>query len=287
MLRLISVLTLLLISACGVFAQAGEGWVSKSGNDANDCSYKSPCASFTYALTAAGYFGVVNVLDPGDYGTLDIGYPVTVNGNGMATVTVSSGDAVTVDTGYGTTILRGLIINGRGAGGNGVNYKTGSGLIIQDTEISNFTTGVNVVWTSGYPKPVVEIRNSTIHDNASVGVRLNSFTNGILEGVTLSNTPTGVYVNGTATAKHTMVYNAKSIAFEAQTGSIVNLEDCTASTGATGVYSAGKVTMSDTVVTGFTTGLKLGTGGTITSYGNNRIYGNTTNGSPTTTVSQE
>ena len=67
--------------------------------------------------------------------------------------------------------------------------------------------------------------------------------------------------------------------------SILHMENCVAADSLYGVYADGTIVISNSTVTNNSHGLFVGTGA-ITSLGNNRIYGNTTDGSPTTTIAQ-
>jgi hypothetical protein len=56
-----------------VFAQlAANTWVSGVGDDTNPCTYADPCATFAQAISETAPGGEVDVLDPGDFGPIEI-----------------------------------------------------------------------------------------------------------------------------------------------------------------------------------------------------------------------
>src|ERR1700733_14289905 len=79
-----------IVASAPAFAQNGSltrSFVSSSGADTNPCTITQPCATFAHAYTAVGANGIVAALDPGKYGPLTISGPVTIDGNGWASIT--------------------------------------------------------------------------------------------------------------------------------------------------------------------------------------------------------
>ena len=68
------------------------------------------------------------------------------------------------------------------------------------------------------------------------------------------------------------------------TSSQVDVENSLTTHNAVGLDASGKVRASETTIEENATGLLTHLSGTITSFGNNRLAGNTTNGSFTTTI---
>ena len=96
-------------------AQATRTWVSGLGDDANPCSRTAPCKTFpgAYSRTAVG--GEIDVIDPGGFGTINIGHAITIDGGGgiMASILGSNVYAVAVNAGANDNVeLRNLSLEG-------------------------------------------------------------------------------------------------------------------------------------------------------------------------------
>ena len=114
-------------------AQATRTWGSGVGDDANPCSRTAPCKTFSgaYSKTAAG--GEIDVLDPGGFGTINIGKAITIDGGaGLSSILATSGLAgVTVSAGSNdVVILKNLSMQGAGSGNYGVRFLSGKALHI-------------------------------------------------------------------------------------------------------------------------------------------------------------
>src|ERR1700733_2430271 len=117
-----ALLSVIAALVAGAPAQAQNGaltrsFVSSTGVDTNPCTITQPCASFAQAYTKVGANGIIAALDPGKYGPLNITSPVTVNGNGWATITApAQNSGIIISPSSGNVILTGLEIDGAGAG---------------------------------------------------------------------------------------------------------------------------------------------------------------------------
>jgi hypothetical protein len=125
-------------------AQAQNGpftrtFVSASGTDANPCTVVAPCATFAHAYTQVQSSGIVTALDPGKYGPLTILGPVTIDGNGWASITApANGPGIGISANAGDIItLKGLTIEGVGTAADGVSFNTGGGLNVFNCTIKN------------------------------------------------------------------------------------------------------------------------------------------------------
>ena len=63
---------LLLAFGTSAQAQATRTWVSGVGDDVNPCSRTAPCKTFAGAISKTAAGGIINALDPGGYGTINI-----------------------------------------------------------------------------------------------------------------------------------------------------------------------------------------------------------------------
>src|SRR5215211_2888207 len=84
-----AILTLAIVLPATASAQVTRTYVDvAAGSDANDCTRANPCASFQRAHDQTLPNGEVNALTPGNYSSLTINRPITIDGNGtQASVT--------------------------------------------------------------------------------------------------------------------------------------------------------------------------------------------------------
>src|SRR5262249_39414682 len=110
-------------------------------------------------------------------------------------------------------------------------------------------------------------------ENNLFGLRLKDGAQGAIRDNLISgHTNNGLVVNSTASAAE------------------VNVERTTIANNATGIRSSGPLAVariSETIITGNGTGLQRVNNGQIVSFGNNRIAGNATNGTPSSTIAQQ
>ena len=105
---------MLYVTAPLVFARNDRSWVSSTGSDSNPCTRSMPCATFQAAINQTNSGGEVDVIDPGDYGTVHLFFPITIDGGGMARISIGSNIfGVNVSqTVSGPIIVRNLSITG-------------------------------------------------------------------------------------------------------------------------------------------------------------------------------
>lgn len=105
-------------------AQALQTWVSGVGDDANVCSRTMLCQTFAGAIAKTAAGGVIDALDPADYGPVTIKQAITIDGGGgqVASVLVSVAHGIFVAAGPTDVVtLRNLRINGiKGTGSGGI-----------------------------------------------------------------------------------------------------------------------------------------------------------------------
>jgi hypothetical protein len=294
-----SLASLLIAAACGLFAssafaQATRTWVSGVGDDANPCSRTAPCKTFAGAISKTAAGGEISVLDAGGFGALTITKSITLNGEGtLASVLVAGTNGIVVAAGANdVVIIRNLSINGIGQGLSGIDFLTGGKLHVENVSIYGFT-GNGIFFAPGAASSLF-VSNTSIRN--------------CLRGILIQ--PGGV---GTATAALTKVTLAgNTLGLRAEDGSTVNMRDSSVvGNAANGVVANGSsravditldnVSASENVVAGVFSGtlstLRISSvlatrnafglqngGGSIISFGNNHISGNTTaDGVPTST----
>jgi Right handed beta helix region len=194
---------------------ASRTWVSGVGSDANPCSRTAPCATFAGALSKTASGGIVDALDPGNFGPITLNAAtintgtVTIQGNPGATIEVPSGaTGVLVDSGPGANvILRDLTIIGApgcsGAGaGSGIDVLSGGNLHLEDVQVSGFPgSGLKVEPNASMS---VTARDSTFYDNCTTGVSVQPSSGSVdltTGGVRVLDDPTGVLAGARAVVR--------------------------------------------------------------------------------------
>ncbi len=307
------ILLLGLLAAVPSFAQATRTWVSGVGDDANPCSRTAPCKTFagTISKTAAG--GVIDVLDPGGFGAVTVTKSITLENVGEISgilVAGTNGIIVNDSTGAAIVVLRGMSLDGGPPGSNslaGVSFIKGSQLIVERSDIGNFTGGnpngfgINFMPTSA---ATLIVRDSTIHDNGVVGASnggilvspgsAGSATVALDNVRIVNNAGFGLQVLGPTklSMRDSLISsnagNGVSAVGGSATASLLLDRVTISSNGATGVLAQGAgalVDLSDSTITGNIQGLQATGDGSIVSFGNNRNLGNTVDGTPSKTDS--
>jgi hypothetical protein len=250
-------------------AQAGPNrtFVSGTGTDSGACTRVAPCRTFAFALTQANAGGEIDVLDVAGYGQVTITKAISILGNGAAGINAASGNGVTINAGASDSVyLRGLAIDGLGSGANGIQFTTGGNLEIENCVIRGFSgTGINIAPTG------------------------SAAVTGALSNVITYNNPNGINVNGTAltgsslnvTVVNSVASNSNVVGINAAgANTAVMVRNTVVSYSGTGLFAQMNAILrvGHSVVTGSNTGVNFATtGGTLFSYGDNDIDGNTNN----------
>ena len=128
------------LAAAQLSAQATRTFISGVGDDANPCSRTAPCKTFAGAISKTAPGGEINVLDPGDFGAVNITKALTIDATGVeAGVLVSGGNGITVAAGATDSVfLRGLDFVGLGTGIDGIEFSSGLMLTVENCRMSGF-----------------------------------------------------------------------------------------------------------------------------------------------------
>ncbi|MBA8887947.1 hypothetical protein FHW12_002171 [Dokdonella fugitiva] len=294
-LKALVVSSIFILVASTAHAQT-RTWVSGVGDDVNPCSRTAPCKTFAGAISKTAAGGIINVLDPGGFGAVTITKAITIEGpekwGGILNTLVNG---VIVNAGASdTVVLRGLSIDGAGSGTNGVRFLAGGKLVIEDCYIAGSATGVDFE-PSGNSK--LEMLDTTVNNTTANAVLVQAGASGnasaSMERIKLTNGAFGLKVGkGVVSVKGAIVSNMSTTAVKATASTAVaqiTLVDALVSDNGGGVNAAGalgKVFLSDSTITNNTVGVSNATGGAVTSFGNNNIAGNATDGSPSSTIVQ-
>ena len=321
MTRLLLVVLLLAglaVATAAVFAHGSEAapaaaiqrtFVSTSGNDANPCTRADPCRNFQAALVNTLAGGEVVALDSGGYGPMTIDKSVTIAGapGAHVAITAFTGSGVTVNVGSSdTVVLRNLYLTGLG-GVSGISFDAGGSLHADSVVASGFSTAGLAASAAGgelfVSDSIFRHNHEGVLVNGAVDVEVSgSRAEGNNYGFDFSNGARGTVARSAGTDNN-------QIAFLFEAGAVFSVSDSVADGNETGVaaFSNGtQVTVSRSVLTnnegGLLTDLEspvariadstvLGNGfglfndsGTLETFGDNLIRGNSTETSGTITA---
>ena len=276
-------------------------FVASYGNDANPCTFGSPCKTFQQAVNVVDAGGEVTAIDSAGFGPTNITKAVTItspDGVEAGIVPAAGGDAIDVNAGSSDAIvLRGLTLNGSGVAFNGIVFNSGGSLTVTNCTLQNFVgpnpTGGNGILmqpTSGTID--FTITNTTASNNSTFGIgyRPQAGThnaNGVIDHVVTNANGTGIFIfTGGAGGGTTVVNASNSIASDNANGTGVfvqnisstpinaSIDNVNVSGNSIGVSVVGtaNVVLGRSVITGNTTGVDNSTQmNTFYTYKDNRI----------------
>lgn len=307
---LTGIASLIATLACTPAFAIPRTFVSGTGGGAA-CTRAAPCASFQAAHDATDPGGEVNCLDSGEFGRITITKSITIDCTGVLGSILAAGNgAVDSDT-VGIIIrLRNLAIRGIGAsaGGDlrGVNVSGASALFIENcviTELGGF--GISFFPNNA---PVKLFVSDTVITNTRGGIRLQIFGSALARvmidrariensddaGIRAETFPgaeagiLAVQVRNSVITGNIVGLNASSGVPSAGTVSVTADRSAITLSEFTGVSSSGAntfVTLGRSTVMSNAPGLGAGSAGSIVSYQNNHLTGNTgSDGAPTVLV---
>jgi hypothetical protein len=284
-------------------AQASRTWVSGVGDDANPCSRTAPCKTFAGAISKTAAAGEINIIDPAGYGGVTITKSITINGGGsFASILVSGTNGVIVNVGASDVVtIRNVSINGLGTGLSGIKMLGSGSLFVENVDIHQFTdkgidfqpTGAAQLFVTNAAirntgggiivKPAAgisataHVRDSIVEQNV-YGIRAEDRASVSIERCTaVGNLNNGFLAISTSQAAQMTI-----------DGSIAS-NNRNPSSSSSGIQSNGALStirISNVVVTNNDIGLNLA-GGSVASWGNNKIAGNNLNGAPNSSLSQQ
>lgn len=267
-------------------------YVSVNGNDSNvssGCQQIAPCRNFNIALGVTASRGELVALDSGNYMPFNITQAVTIKAAPGADVTILSsgfGDAIAINAGPSDSIvLHGLTINGSALSGwTGIHFWTGGALLVESCVVTDLTNGIRV---DGPGK--ITVTDTLIRDNIQ-GMVMQTGSGQIhatLDHLQIKNnqfTGIGVWTNTQAVISNSLIIDNLQNGIEVSAGSpgnaVANVEGCTIKNNYNGIVSYGGslARVSHSTITDNMQGIPM-FGGQVLSFGNNRLAGNTTDGS--------
>ncbi len=277
--------------AAPAHAQATRTWVSGVGSDANPCSRTAPCKTFAGAMPNTATNGIINCIDNAAYGSVTIVKSITIDCHeAFASILASqdgvNGIVINIPSGdpkdpLRTVRLRNIDIAGVGAGNTGVAIIAAAAVVMEDMSITGFVKqGISDVRAEG--GTVLVVKNSIVANGAGVGVQAAAASG---NNVLLENVQSIKNAYGLAVAKgNNVVANRSALYANSNTGAQVDssgqltLDNSVVSSNAIGLSSPGAITLGNTDISFNGTAFS----GATSSYGNNRIFGNTAMGTATT-----
>jgi len=294
-------------------AQATRTWVSRVGDDINDCSRSAPCRTFAAALARTAAGGEIKVLDSGGFGAATITKSITISSEGFeADVQVSGTNGILISAAMNdVVVLRGLDLEGLGTGLGGIKVMGGLAVLhVEKCMINNFrgssASGIEIAPTVAgtmqlFVKDTIIRRNGQgtgggilVHPGAGVTVK------GSLDNVRMEFNNFGLRVENNV---NLLVKNSISSgnafagfsAIQVGGGNAIYLTlDHSSSTnnGSQGLVTNGdNVTVarviSSSIIANASNGVLVQGTSQIISAGNNFISGNNPDGAPTSTPGQQ
>jgi hypothetical protein len=194
--------------ACSLFTVSAHArarvFVASYGNDANPCTFGSPCKTFQQAVNVVDAGGEVTAIDSAGFQPVNISKAVTITsppGVEAGIAPSPDGNAITIAAGpTDVVVLRGLTLEGAATGRTGIVFSAGGGLEIVDCMIRNFTqTGIYVG-----PGSFIQllISNTRVLDNPTAGIDLEPQAGGgeifaSFDNVTVNKNGYGIFANST------------------------------------------------------------------------------------------
>lgn len=269
-------------------AQATRTWVSGVGDDVNPCSRTAPCKTWAGAISKTATGGIIDALDPGGFGAVTITKAMTLEGTGTLASTLSSGvQGIIVNITSGTgrnVVLRDILIDGEGVtlGTNGINFIAGDSLTLERVSIKAYSsTGIIFQPNSAAQ---LNVNNSSILQCAT-GILSQPVAGGSakvhVENTLISRGAIGFKAaSGTGgEIANTMISNNSGDGLQAVGGAIMIIASSRVfNNGGNGLsVNASTIAASNTDVIANVTGM-ANTGGTLNTFGRNRIAFNGTPG---------
>ncbi len=275
---------------------AGRTFVSAAGNDSNPCTITLPCRNLQAAYNAVAANGQVDVLDPGNYGSLTITGPVNIQGHGWAGLSAPTGAAITINAAGATNkiAISGVVLDGLGiTGTTGIRFNSGGSLNVRDSVIRNFgKIGIDFE-PNGASQ--IYISNTLVSENGDDGIKIfplgSGTTNGVLSHVEMQdNLGVGLEIltntqTITITVSDCVSANNGSSGVSAAASTPVNVmvrNSTIATNGFLGLFAqdaGATIRVTRSTIAGNFNAWAILTGGTVLSYDDNNIDNNGANNS--------
>ncbi len=256
----ICVLLVLLPFAAPVQAASSQTFVSKSGSDTNACTIAAPCLTFARAVAVTSVGGEIDALTPGNFGPVAITTSVTIDGKGMGSISTDFSS----DSPLTVNLPAGSAVAVRNLSMNGTNgTSVGVDLLGSGSLLidgCSFSGFINVaVFDEAAAAANLVVRNSTLEGGFG-GLEVEASTNVTLDHVSITGfSTTGVGIYGSSPA--------------------VTITDSVITGGSTGVLidttaGASTVAMIERTTVSGASGVGVSTGKGVTNLDNSTFFTN-------------
>jgi hypothetical protein len=274
-------------------------FVASYGNDANPCTFGSPCKTFQQAVNVVDPGGEVTAIDSAGFGPITISRAVTITSpDGVEAGIVASAGADAIDINAGANdavVLRGLTLDGGGVAYNGIVLNSGASLTVTNCVIQNFvytgsgvTTGNGILMQPTSGTLDFTITNTTAVNNGFIGINYYlrggaPNAKGVIDHVTTNANIDGMNVNTFMSSGGTTVV-AISNSVTSNNSSVgiyvygpatkVSIDNVSITGNDQGIVAFGppvNVLLGRSVITGNNFGIVNGTSNTLYTYKDNRI----------------
>jgi hypothetical protein len=275
-------------------------WIRTTGSDANACTFSAPCRTLSRGVAAAPAGGEVRLQNSGDFGSgVTIAKSLTISGDGN---TLALTGPVTINNTAVKVVLENLLFNGRGVTSIGVLINDAASVHLVGCKVERFTgtgIGLNSITAvtelfvtdsisrnnggdgmniDGNSLARVTVDNSHFENN-STGLVLFNATASITRSTSSGNTYAGISQSGGASSiAWTLAAdngNVSSAGFFVFNGGVMQLESSVTRGHTHGIDVSNSVAIiSNVTVTKNDVGVF--NAGTVRTFGNNKVFGNTT-----------
>jgi hypothetical protein len=275
--------------------QIDRTWVASTGSG-TACTRTAPCATFVNAHAATAPAGLISVLDPGDYGSLTITKPITIESEALAAVTTGFAiDSIGIDVTVRNLTFRGV----SGGATAGIDFRSGRALQVENCIFENYVSGPGSAGIRFRPSEDsrLVITDTVVRNNGFSGtgggivVSPQSFGAVVaaLNRVSVNRNVFGIVADGTGSTTGIIMTIADSVSAANSQDSIV----ATTPNGGAGIVVVVKnsravgsrfgiraigpqvsVRVDGTSIAGNITGISFVNGGQVLSYGNNNLDSN-------------
>ena len=236
-------------------AQLQRTFVTSFGDDANACSFGSPCRSFAAAEAKTLSGGEIIARDAAGFGPVTITKSLSIiaNPGSYAGITASSGNGITIATPGVSVRLKGLNINSPSGGSYGIQMTAGDTLSIDDCYISGFTfAGIFVSSATS----TTRIRNTIVTSNQD-GIFIQNGTASVANSHAFKNVRAGFLAYAEFDGMIASMAVSDSVA-------TLNLDGFVAVAYGTGSIASNTVTRGTSIGNEHGVYTELGTGGVAT-----------------------
>jgi hypothetical protein len=272
-------------------------FVASYGNDANPCTFGSPCKTFQVAVNAVDAGGEVTAIDSAGFGPVEITKAVTITSpEGVEAGIAATGIAVDINAGPSdAVVLRGLTLNGAGTAQIGIYFRAAGSLTVSNCVVENFDasggplngSGILIAPTSGTAN--IAITNTIVSHNTYAGINFYPFSgasftvNFSIDHVVANNNAVGFNFDANGATGATVdiaisnsIASNNGIGIFARDGSyiLMSIDNVTMNGNTSyGIFAAPPtaILLSRSVIQGNSYGIANATSNTFYTYGNNLI----------------